>query len=349
MLCFFFFFFFLPPPLPSPLPPPVVFVVVCSDGNRAAASEAWRIGISSSLFSSTSTLPPFFRATSLVVTTVGATILLFDFSISSGANSSFSALPFARFFAVVCFFSLFASVCTFSFSSSSSSSSLSLPLSSSCSSSSVSNDPFGAFSSFFFSFLSPTVSTKLCSAKCCLNKSLFDLFSATFVIPFPPPLPPPSPSPSPPALPLLAAALLPPPPLLLLLLTTFFIAAFLYFSKTLSISPSFALEEYWNALLFELTMTKAMSQSHKTDNSIAFFIKPFFRFVNVTCRFRSSLMRSMRIFFRPIDLFYTLSSVFLSVFSGSQSREREKKEEEKSQDLTFKRFRNQDYSPGKPR
>ena len=40
----------------------------------------------------------------------------------------------------------------------------------------------------------------------------------------------------------------------------------------------------------------------ETDNSIAFFIKPFFRFVNVTCRFRSSLMRSMRIFFRPIDL-----------------------------------------------
>ena len=78
-----------------------------------------------------------------------------------------------------------------------------------------------------------------------------------------------------------------------------------------------------------------MSQSHKTDNSIAFFIKPFFRFVNVTCRFRSSLMRSMRIFFRPIDLFYTLSSVFLSVFSGSQSREREKKEEEKSQELDF--------------
>ena len=96
-------------------------------------------------------------------------------------------------------------------------------------------------------------------------------------------------------------------------------------------------------------MTKAMSQSHKTDNSIAFFIKPFFRFVNVTCRFRSSLMRSMRIFFRPIDLFCTLSSVFLSAFSpGSQSREREKKRRgEKRQDLTFKRFRNQDCSPGR--
>lgn len=82
-------------------------------------------------------------------------------------------------------------------------------------------------------------------------------------------------------------------------------------------------------------MTKAMSQSHKTDNSIAFFIKPFFRFVNVTCRFRSSLMRSMRIFFRPIDLFYTLSSVFLSVFSGSQSREREKKRRGKESRLDF--------------
>jgi hypothetical protein len=75
-------------------------------------------------------------------------------------------------------------------------------------------------------------------------------------------------------------------------------------------------------------MTKAMSQSHKTDNSIAFFIKPFFRFVNVTCRFRSSLMRSMRIFFRPIDLFCTLSSVFLSAFSAEVSQERGEKKEE---------------------
>ena len=46
----------------------------------------------------------------------------------------------------------------------------------------------------------------------------------------------------------------------------------------------------------------------------------------------------MRIFFRPIDLFCTLSSVFLSAFSpGSQSREREKKRrgEKRQKDLTF--------------
>ena len=43
-----------------------------------------------------------------------------------------------------------------------------------------------------------------------------------------------------------------------------------------------------------------MSQSHRTLNSIAFFINPFLRFVNVTCRFRSSAMRSILIFFRPM-------------------------------------------------
>ena len=46
-------------------------------------------------------------------------------------------------------------------------------------------------------------------------------------------------------------------------------------------------------------MAKAMSQSHKTDSSIAFFINPFLRLVNVTWRFLSSLMRSMRIFSVP--------------------------------------------------
>jgi len=39
-------------------------------------------------------------------------------------------------------------------------------------------------------------------------------------------------------------------------------------------------------------------------------------------------MRSMRIFFRPIDLFCTLSSVFLSAFSAEVSQERGKKKEE---------------------
>ena len=46
---------------------------------------------------------------------------------------------------------------------------------------------------------------------------------------------------------------------------------------------SMSLLEYWNSLLFELKMTSAMSQSHRTLSSIAFFIRPFFRFVNVTC------------------------------------------------------------------
>ncbi len=42
--------------------------------------------------------------------------------------------------------------------------------------------------------------------------------------------------------------------------------------------------EYWNSLELELKMTSAMSQPHSTLSSIAFFISPFLRFVNVTCR-----------------------------------------------------------------
>lgn len=41
--------------------------------------------------------------------------------------------------------------------------------------------------------------------------------------------------------------------------------------------------EYWNSLELELKMTRAMSQPHRTLNSMAFFIKPFFLFVKVTC------------------------------------------------------------------
>mmetsp|Transcript_2870 Transcript_2870/g.11843 ORF Transcript_2870/g.11843 Transcript_2870/m.11843 type:complete len:246 (+) Transcript_2870:602-1339(+) len=57
---------------------------------------------------------------------------------------------------------------------------------------------------------------------------------------------------------------------------------------------------YWNSLLLLLKITSAIWQSHSTESSIAFFIKPFLRFVNVTCRLRSSAMRSIRIFLRPM-------------------------------------------------
>jgi hypothetical protein len=35
--------------------------------------------------------------------------------------------------------------------------------------------------------------------------------------------------------------------------------------------------------LLLLKITSAIWQSHKTLSSIAFFMRPFFRFVNVTC------------------------------------------------------------------
>jgi hypothetical protein len=41
---------------------------------------------------------------------------------------------------------------------------------------------------------------------------------------------------------------------------------------------------YWNSRLVELKMIKAISQSHSTESSYAFFIKPNLRFVNVTCK-----------------------------------------------------------------
>ena len=52
-----------------------------------------------------------------------------------------------------------------------------------------------------------------------------------------------------------------------------------YFCRMASMSVL----EYWNSLELELKMTSAMSQPQRTLSSIAFFISPFLRFVNVTC------------------------------------------------------------------
>ncbi len=51
-----------------------------------------------------------------------------------------------------------------------------------------------------------------------------------------------------------------------------------YFKRTLSMS----VDAYWNNLFALLKMMRAISQSHSTLSSYAFFIKPNFRFVNVT-------------------------------------------------------------------
>lgn len=53
-----------------------------------------------------------------------------------------------------------------------------------------------------------------------------------------------------------------------------------YLSSTLSMSVL----AYWNSLLEWLKMMSAISQSHNTLNSYAFFMSPNFRLVNVTCR-----------------------------------------------------------------
>lgn len=55
-----------------------------------------------------------------------------------------------------------------------------------------------------------------------------------------------------------------------------------YFSNTLSMSVL----AYWNSLLELLKMMRAISQSHSTLSSYAFFIKPNFLFVKVTWRSR---------------------------------------------------------------
>eukprot|EP00961_Rhodomonas_salina_P170407 2297238-Rhodomonas_salina.1 len=48
-------------------------------------------------------------------------------------------------------------------------------------------------------------------------------------------------------------------------------------------------------------MTRAISQSQRMLSSIAFLTNPFFRFANVACLLRSSLMRAILIFFLPIS------------------------------------------------
>lgn len=53
-----------------------------------------------------------------------------------------------------------------------------------------------------------------------------------------------------------------------------------YLSSTLSMSVL----AYWNSLLEWLKMMSAISQSHSTLSSYAFFIRPNFRLVKVTCR-----------------------------------------------------------------
>lgn len=73
-----------------------------------------------------------------------------------------------------------------------------------------------------------------------------------------------------------------------------------YLSKILSIS----VDAYWKSLFDELKIIRAISQSHRTLNSYAFFIRPNFRFVNVTWRLRSSLIFDIWIFLRPILKIY---------------------------------------------
>jgi len=53
-----------------------------------------------------------------------------------------------------------------------------------------------------------------------------------------------------------------------------------YLRRTLSMSVL----AYWYSLLLELKIISAISQSHSTDNSYAFFITPNFRLLKVTCR-----------------------------------------------------------------
>lgn len=52
-----------------------------------------------------------------------------------------------------------------------------------------------------------------------------------------------------------------------------------YLRRTLSMSVL----AYWYSLLLELKIIRAISQSHSTDSSYAFFITPNFLLLNVTC------------------------------------------------------------------
>ena len=57
--------------------------------------------------------------------------------------------------------------------------------------------------------------------------------------------------------------------------------------------------EYVYSLPSHIMMTP-ITQSHRMLSSIAFFISPTFRLLNVTCRFLLAEMRSILIFLRPI-------------------------------------------------
>ena len=81
-----------------------------------------------------------------------------------------------------------------------------------------------------------------------------------------------------------------------------------YFSKTLSISVL----AYWKSLLVLLNIIRAISQSQRTDSSYAFFIRPNFLFVKVTCRKTALITRITR----RIDLLRHRSSINI-VFSTS--------------------------------
>lgn len=60
-----------------------------------------------------------------------------------------------------------------------------------------------------------------------------------------------------------------------------------YLRRTLSISVL----AYWYSLLLLLKIIKAISQSHNTDSSYAFFITPNFLLLKVTCITRNGLLK----------------------------------------------------------
>lgn len=62
-----------------------------------------------------------------------------------------------------------------------------------------------------------------------------------------------------------------------------------YLSRTLSMSVL----AYWNSLLELLKMMRAISQSHKTLSSYAFFINPNFLLVKVTCKIQQHVFKDV--------------------------------------------------------
>lgn len=80
---------------------------------------------------------------------------------------------------------------------------------------------------------------------------------------------------------------------------------------------------YCVSLPCELKITSAISQSHKIESSMAFLTSPFFRFAKVACLLRSSLIRAILIFLRPISaprlelMVSHLSSFLLANLSAS--------------------------------